>query len=160
MGVRESLYTHAAKRHHHHMIAYIGLFASALIAATILPMQSEAVLVGLLVDGTRPIVILLIVATIGNVLGSIVNWYIGRFALRFKDRRWFPASDTQLARAQGWYRRYGRWSLLGSWLPVFGDPITVVAGILREPFFSFLLLVTIAKGTRYLLLAALTLAWL
>ena len=133
------------------MIAYVGLFASALIAATILPMQSEAVLVGLLAAGNQPFAILLIVATVGNVLGSVINWYLGRFLLRFRDRRWFPASDRQLSRAEGWYRRYGRWSLLASWVPVIGDPLTIVAGVLREPLVPFLVLVTIAKGGRYLL---------
>lgn len=141
------------------MFAYIGLFASALIAATILPMQSEAVLVGLLMDGKRSVVLLLAVVTTGNVLGAIINWVLGRFALRFKDHRWFPASDHQLARAEGWYRKYGRWSLLGSWLPILGDPITLVAGILREPLLSFVLIVTLAKAARYLVLAAATLAW-
>ncbi len=142
------------------MIAYVGLFASALIAATILPMQSEAVLVGLLAAGNQPFAILLIVATVGNVLGSVINWYLGRFLLRFRDRRWFPASDRQLSRAEGWYRRYGRWSLLASWMPVIGDPLTIVAGVLREPLVPFLVLVTIAKGGRYLLVAAATLAWM
>ncbi|WP_299933279.1 YqaA family protein [uncultured Pelagimonas sp.] len=141
------------------MIGYLGLFASALIAATILPMQSEAVLVGLLIGGDHPAAILVLVATIGNVLGSVINWYLGRFALRFRNRKWFPASDQQLIRAQGWYHRYGRWSLLGSWLPIVGDPLTVMAGVLREPLWSFLLLVTIAKAGRYLVLAAVTLAW-
>lgn len=142
------------------MIAYIILFSSAFVAATILPMQSEAVLVGLLATGAHPAVLLILVATVGNVLGSVVNWYLGQYLLRFKDRRWFPSSDRQLERAQNWYRRYGRWSLLGSWLPVVGDPLTVVAGVMREPLVPFLLLVTCAKGARYLLLAALTLAWL
>lgn len=142
------------------MIAYIGLFVSALIAATILPMQSEAVLVGLLTAGDYPVANLLVVATVGNVLGAVINWYLGRFLLRFHDRRWFPVSDRQLARAEIWYRKFGRWSLLGSWLPIVGDPLTIVAGVLREPLVSFLILVTIAKGTRYLLLAAATLAWL
>ncbi|PUB14309.1 YqaA family protein [Yoonia sediminilitoris] len=141
------------------MIAYAGLFLSALIAATILPMQSEAVLVGLLLQGERTVVWLLVIATTGNVLGSLINWYLGRFLLRFRDRSWFPASNQQLTRAEGWYHRYGRWSLLGSWLPIVGDPLTVVAGILREPLPTFLLLVTLAKGTRYVVLAALTLAW-
>ena len=141
------------------MIAYVGLFASALVAATILPMQSEAVLVGLLINGEHLVVMLLLIATVGNVLGSVINWYIGRFLMRFKDSRWFPASDLQIARAEEWYRRYGRWSLLGSWLPIVGDPLTVVAGILREPIGSFLLIVSFAKGVRYLLLAALTLTW-
>ncbi|NOR61979.1 MAG: DedA family protein [Rhodobacteraceae bacterium] len=140
------------------MIAYIGLFISALVAATILPMQSEAVLVGLLVDSPNSVFILLIVATVGNVLGSVINWYLGRYLLRFKERRWFPGSGPLLVRAQNWYRRYGRWSLLGSWLPVIGDPLTVVAGVMREPLVPFLILVTIAKGTRYIILAAVTLA--
>lgn len=142
------------------MIAYAGLFASALVAATLLPMQSEAVLVALIVQGDHPVALLLIVATVGNVLGSLINWALGRFLLRFKHKRWFPASDTQLAHAQGWYQRYGRWSLLGSWLPIIGDPITVVAGIMREPLLSFVCLVTLAKGLRYLFLAQLTLAWI
>jgi membrane protein YqaA with SNARE-associated domain len=141
------------------MIAYVGLFASALVAATILPMQSEAVLAGLLAAGGRPAVLLIVVATVGNVLGSVINWYLGRVLLRFKDRRWFPSSDVQLERAQRWYARYGRWSLLGSWLPVIGDPLTVVAGVMREPLGPFLLLVTVAKGARYLVLAALVLSW-
>lgn len=140
------------------MIAYTGLFASALLAATILPMQSEAVLVGLLVEGSRPLVLLLIVATVGNVLGSVINWYLGRFLSRFRDRRWFPASDAQIARAKNWYHRYGRWSLLGSWLPIIGDPLTVVAGVLREPLGTFVLLVTLAKGGRYVILALSTLS--
>lgn len=142
------------------MIAYIGLFGSAFIAATILPLQSEAVLVTLLVAGAHPVFVLIIVATVGNVLGSVVNWCLGRFLLRFKEKPWFPTSKGQLERAQDWYQRYGRWSLLGSWLPVVGDPLTVVAGVMREPLVPFLVLVTIAKGTRYLVLAALTLAWL
>lgn len=142
------------------MIAYIALFGSALVAATVLPMQSEAVLVTLLVKGLHPATILIIVATAGNVLGSVLNWILGRYLLRFRDRRWFPSSERQLERAQGWYRRYGRWSLLASWVPVIGDPLTLVAGVMREPIVPFLALVTFAKGTRYLVLAALTFSWL
>ncbi|MEP3632791.1 MAG: YqaA family protein [Shimia thalassica] len=142
------------------MTAYLLLFLSALIAATILPMQSEAVLVALLVAEEHPVLILLAVATVGNVLGSVINWVLGKYLLRFKHKRWFPASDDQLGRAQDWYHRYGRWSLLASWLPVVGDPLTVIAGVMREPFVPFLVLVTIAKGARYLVLAALTLAWI
>lgn len=141
------------------MIGYIGLFLSALVAATILPMQSEAVLAGLLLGGQHPVVGLLLVATVGNVLGSVINWWLGGALLRFHGRRWFPASEAQLARAQTWYSRYGRWSLLGSWLPVVGDPLTVVAGVMREPLVPFLVLVTLAKGLRYIALAALVLSW-
>lgn len=142
------------------MIGYAGLFLSALVAATLLPLQSEAVLAGLLLGGSHTVAVLLAVATIGNVLGAVINWALGRFLMRFRDRRWFPASDAQMARAEGWYRRYGRWSLLASWVPLVGDPLTVVAGVLREPFWMFLLLVTVAKAGRYLVLAAGVLAWL
>ena len=141
------------------MIAYLALFASALIAATLLPMQSEAVLVTLLLQAKHSPALLILVATLGNVLGSLINWGLGRYLLHYKDKRWFPASEAQLTRAQSWYRRYGRWSLLGSWLPVVGDPLTVVAGLMREPLLPFMLLVTLAKAGRYLVLAAVTLAW-
>ncbi|GLK82482.1 YqaA family protein [Ancylobacter defluvii] len=139
------------------LAAYAGLFLSALVAATILPMQSEAVLAGLLVAGAQPAALLIAVASAGNVLGSVVNWWLGRFVERYADRSWFPASPAKLARAQDWYRRYGKWSLLLSWAPVIGDPLTLVAGVMREPFPVFLLLVTLAKLGRYLVLAAIVL---
>ncbi|WP_312484345.1 YqaA family protein [Stutzerimonas nitrititolerans] len=140
--------------------AYLGLFLAALLAATILPLQSEAALVGLLLSDAFAPWVLLLVATTGNVLGSVINWLLGRSLERFRDRRWFPVSASGLARAQRGYQRYGRWSLLLSWVPLIGDPLTVIAGTLREPLWSFLLLVTLAKGARYLVLAALTLGWL
>lgn len=137
---------------------YGGLFLAALAAATILPMQSEAALVGLLLTGYSPFWLVL-VASIGNVLGSVINWYLGRGIAQFQGRRWFPVSPEGLARAEGWYRRYGKWSLLLSWAPVVGDPLTVIAGVLREPMPIFLLLVTIAKVGRYLVLVAIALNW-
>lgn len=140
------------------LAVYAGLFLAALAAATILPMQSEAVLVGLLVADYSP-GLLITVASVGNVLGSVINWLLGRGIERFRDRPWFPGSGGKLERAQRWYRRYGKWSLLLSWAPIIGDPLTVVAGVLREPFPMFLLLVTIAKIGRYLVLAAATLGF-
>ena len=140
------------------LAVYAGLFLAALAAATILPMQSEAVLVGLLVADYSP-GLLITVASVGNVLGSVINWLLGRGIERFRDRPWFPASGGKLERAQRWYRRYGKWSLLLSWAPIIGDPLTVVAGVLREPFPMFLLLVTITKIGRYLVLAAATLGF-
>lgn len=134
--------------------AYAGLFAAAFFAATIFPAQSEAVLAGLILTGDYPVASLLAVASLGNVLGAVVNWGLGRGIERFKDRRWFPAKPYALARAQAWYQRYGKWSLLLSWVPIIGDPLTVVAGVMREPFVVFLALVTIAKVGRYLVLAA------
>ncbi len=123
-------------------------------------MQSEAALVGLLLGGSFPAGILILVASAGNVLGSVVNWGIGLGVERLRDRPWFPASPAMLGRAMKWYRRYGKWSLLLSWVPVIGDPLTVVAGALREPFWSFLMLVAIAKTLRYVVLTAATLSWI
>jgi membrane protein YqaA with SNARE-associated domain len=141
------------------LAAYGGLFLSALIAATILPMQSEAVLVGLMLAGKYSVPALILVAGIGNVLGSILNWLLGRAVETLRNRPWFPVSPERLEQAAGWYRRYGRWSLLLSWMPVIGDPLTVAAGVMKEPFARFLLLVTIAKLGRYIALAAATLYW-
>lgn len=136
--------------------AHAGLFLSALLAATLLPAQSEAVLAGLLLAGYTPWT-LIAVATAGNVLGSVINWMLGR-GLAGASSRWAPAQGAMLERAQRWYHRYGRWSLLLSWMPVIGDPLTLVAGMLREPLPVFLLLVTVAKLGRYLVLAAVVLA--
>ncbi len=142
------------------LTSYLGLFVAALGAATLLPLQSEAVLVGMLLSQHYPVWVLVAVASLGNVLGSLVNWMIGRSIERFRDRRWFPLNQQQLDKAQGIYRRFGRWSLLASWVPVIGDPITLIAGVMREPLWRFLLIVTLAKTGRYLLLTALTLGWI
>jgi len=142
------------------LLAYGGLFAAAFLAATILPLQSEAVLAGLLIAGSQPVIILLFVASVGNVLGSTTNWWLGRFVERFHDRKWFPVKAEELKRAEKWYRRYGRWSLLLSWVPVIGDPLTVIAGILREPLWSFLVIVTLAKTGRYIIMTAILMKWI
>lgn len=136
------------------LTVYGGLFAIAFVAATLLPAQSEIALAALLVAGEQPALALLAVASVGNVAGSAVNWALGRGVARFRDRRWFPVSASALARAEAGYRRWGRWSLLLSWAPIVGDPLTVAAGVLREPFAVFLLLVTIAKVGRYLVVVA------
>ena len=131
------------------LAVYAGLFVAAFVSATLFPGQSEAALAGLVLAGYPP-ALLLVVASAGNVLGSVVNWVLGRFIEHFRDRRWFPVSAGALARAQGWYQRYGKWSLLLSWAPVIGDPLTLLAGVLREPLPVFLLLVAIAKIGRYI----------
>jgi membrane protein YqaA with SNARE-associated domain len=140
--------------------AYAGLFAASFLAATVFPFQSELVLVGLLLSGDYPWPALLAVATVGNVLGAVVNWVLGRFFIHFRDRRWFPVKPETYAKVERWYARYGVWSLLFAWLPVGGDPLTVVAGAMRTNLALFLVLVTVGKLGRYAVLVAATLNWM
>ncbi|MBT9384042.1 DedA family protein [Pseudooceanicola sp. CBS1P-1] len=130
----------------------MAMALAAFGAATLLPFQSELVFVPIQLAGSLPLPILLLVASAFNTAGSALNYLIGRGLMRFRDRRWFPASAAQLARAEAWYARWGVWSLLLSWAPL-GDAITVVAGMMRTPAWLFLLLVGIAKTLRYLVLA-------
>jgi membrane protein YqaA with SNARE-associated domain len=139
---------------------YASLFAVAFLAATILPAQSELGLVGLILSEDYALPVLIGVASAGNTLGAVVNWFIGRYVNQLQDRKWFPATPKQLEKATEWYGKYGRWSLLLSWMPIIGDPLTLAAGVLREPFLSFLVLVGVAKLTRYIVVAAITLNWL
>ncbi len=137
--------------------AYLGLFLAAFGAATVLPFQSEPVLVGLLLSGRFDPVSLVVIASIGNTMGAALNWVLGRYIERCRDKSWFPVKQSQLQKGELWYRRFGRWSLLLSWMPLFGDALTVLAGVLREPLWSFLILVSIAKAGRYAVLALATL---
>lgn len=141
------------------LAAYFSLLLAAFTAATLLPTQSEAVLAGLLIAGQQPPAALIAVASIGNVAGSVINWMLGRGIERFRHRRWFPVSPRLLEAATSRYHRYGRWSLLLSWLPIVGDPLTLVAGVLREPFWSFLAIVAIAKTGRYIAVALIVSPW-
>ncbi|MBL0935569.1 MAG: DedA family protein [Rhizobiaceae bacterium] len=131
------------------LAALWALAVSAFTSATLLPGTSEAVLAGLHAARAADPLALLAVASLANTLGSCVNWLLGRLVTRFRDRRWFPASPAQIARAEGWYARYGLWSLFLSWVPIIGDPLTVVAGILRVSFAVFLVIVGLAKTARY-----------
>ncbi|MGA1859743.1 YqaA family protein [Brevundimonas sp. HT1-5] len=132
--------------------AYGSLFLVALVAATIFPAQSELLLAGLHASGNYHDGLLILVATVGNVAGSTINWALGRYLMHFQDRRWFPVSRPLVERATGWYQRFGVWSLLLAWVPVIGDPLTLVAGILRVDLRLFLLLVTVGKLGRYVVL--------
>lgn len=126
-----------------------GLFLISFSAATLLPGGSEAALLLLAAQDTYSTTLLLLVASTGNILGSLVNYTMGRYALRFQNRRWFPVSPAQLSKAQHWFTRWGQWSVLGAWLPIIGDPITVAAGVMRMNWLSFLFLVSISKTLRY-----------
>lgn len=140
------------------MFAALGsMFLSAFGAATLLPVPSEPLFIGLLLAEAAPVMAIVLVASIGNTMGAVVNWWLGLQVDRFQGRRWFPATPAQLERARGWYRRWGRWSLLLSWAPIIGDPLTVIGGVMRERFWVFLLLVGAAKTGRYVSLALITL---
>lgn len=136
--------------------SYLFLAATAFVAATLLPFYSEVVLVALLMRGADPLGVFL-AATVGNTLGAVVNWYLGRFLLHFQDRRWFPFKPRQVHRAQAWFLRYGKWSLLMAWLPVGGDGLTFIAGIMRVPLGQFVVLTGLGKGARYAVVIALSL---
>lgn len=132
---------------------YVTLFLSAFLAATIFPAQSETLLAYQISQNPNSAVTLLCIATFGNVLGALVNWILGRFAS--KAGRWFQMKEERLSRAKDFYFKYGRYTLLFSWVPIVGDPFTIVAGILRERLLTFLVLVTIGKLARYLFVVGL-----
>lgn len=126
-----------------------SLFVTALIAATIFPAQSEALLATLVIKTDIALWLLIAVASIGNIVGSCLNWVLGFYVEKLKHHKWFPVKESALIVAQTRYRKYGRWSLLLSWVPIIGDPITVMAGVMKERFVPFLIIVTIAKVARY-----------
>ena len=130
----------------------VGLFLLAFSAATLLPGGSEAGLLAMASLSSYSSLTLLVVASTGNILGSVLNYWLGRLALHYQDRTWFPVSATRLSRAQDWFSRWGQWSVLLAWVPVIGDPITVAAGALRMGFGLFTLLVVISKTSRYMAL--------
>lgn len=133
-------------------MAYLSLFVSAFLAATFLPFYSEVVFLALLESGYA-VTPLVAVASTGNVLGAVVNWVLGVFIQKFKDQSWFYFTEGQMAKAQGWFQRYGYWTLLFAWLPIGGDALTLIAGIMRVRLGLFLLLVSVGKTGRYLGLA-------
>jgi membrane protein YqaA with SNARE-associated domain len=134
---------------------YLTLFASAFLAATFLPFYSEVVLVTLLLQG-HDVALLWLAATAGNTLGSGVNWIMGRYLLHFQDRRWFPFKPDSLVKAQHWFQKYGVWTLLFAWLPVGGDALPFIAGVMRVNPVVMLVLCGIGKGVRYAVVIALT----
>ncbi|RUX94864.1 MULTISPECIES: YqaA family protein [unclassified Mesorhizobium] len=133
---------------------YGALFISAFFAATVLPISSEAVLAGLIVSGRGDPWLLLAVATIGNTLGSVVNWILGRGIDTLRTRRWFPVSPERYEQASRTFRRFGEWTLLFAWLPVVGDAFTIAAGAARVNLGVFVALVAIGKAARYTVIVA------
>jgi membrane protein YqaA with SNARE-associated domain len=128
----------------------IGLFWAAFLSATILPGSSEAALIALITLGSNSLILLVTVATVGNTLGSVVNWWLGLFVERWRDHPRFPVKPADYAKYQAWYQKWGVWSLLAAWVPVIGDPLTVMAGVMRTPLWLFIVMTGIGKLARYL----------
>ena len=130
---------------------YLSLFVISFLAATILPFSSELTLAGLIVTSNYDNLLLLIVASFGNVLGSVVNWALGFYSRNLISKKWFPFKETQIEKSSKWFRKFGKWSLLFAWVPVLGDPLTLIAGLLRVKFLDFIILVAIGKVSSCLL---------
>ena len=133
-------------------VIYLSLFTISFLAATILPLSSELMLAGLIATSNYDNLLLLIVASFGNVLGSIINWILGFYSRNLTIKKWVPFKGKQIENSSRWFNKFGKWSLLFAWVPIIGDPLTLVAGLLRVKFIEFLILVTIGKVSRYFLI--------
>jgi membrane protein YqaA with SNARE-associated domain len=142
------------------MAAYVGLFITCLLAGTVLPFRSEVFLFSMFLREQFTPWLLIVVASGGSIVGAVANWFLGRAVAHFGNSTWFPVQPDRMARAGDLYIRYGRWSLLLSWLPFIGDPLTILAGVMRERLGTFLFLVGTAKVARYVALAGVSLGWL
>jgi membrane protein YqaA with SNARE-associated domain len=138
-------------------LLYFSLFLSALLSATLLPGSSEVLLVSLLINKQSSIILLWLFATLGNVIGSTINYYLGLKLMCFRNRSWFPINQHQLIKGERFFGSYGKWGLLLAWLPVVGDAITLIAGVFKVNLVWFLVLVTLGKGLRYAAVIALAL---
>ena len=134
------------------MLDYISLFFVSFLSATILPLGSEGLLLYYANDPSLSILYLWLLASIGNTLGGLTNWFLGLYLVRFESRKWFPISPETRQKAERVFNKYGIWSLLFTWLPVVGDGIALVSGVLRTPIWYFLPLVLIGKAARYALI--------
>lgn len=133
------------------MDVYLGLFLTAFLSATLLPGASELTLVALM-QGQYDLWLLWVFATTGNTLGAVVNYFMGRYLLHFEGKKWFPFKSGALKHSQKWFQRYGTWSMLFAWLPLVGDGLTFIAGVMKMNFYLFIVLVAVGKGARYAVL--------
>ena len=134
----------------------LSLFLLSFCASTLLPLGSEWLLVALLLDGSNPVNLVLI-ATLGNSLGAATSYLIGRLGSDWLIEKLLRIDPYRQQRAERWFKRYGSWALLLSWLPLVGDPLCLVSGMLKTAPLRFALLVTTGKGLRYATVALLTL---
>jgi membrane protein YqaA with SNARE-associated domain len=133
-------------------LGYFGLFAAAFLAATILPLSSEVVLSALLLSGLSPVA-LVIIATFGNTLGSLTNYALGYWASLEVLKKWLKISEEEFVQAEQRFVKYGLFSLCFAWLPIIGDPLTVIAGVLRIRLWWFVILVSMGKMMRYIVIS-------
>ena len=131
------------------MTAYLSLFFISFLAATLIPTSSELTLAGLLSSNNYNSILLLTSASFGNILGSVVNCILGFYFYNLINSKWFPFYQKQVDSASLRFKKFGIWSLLFSWLPVVGAPLTFIAGVLKTNFILFLVLVSIGKIFRY-----------
>ena len=140
--------------------AYISLFISSFLSSTIIPGHSEITLTTLILLEKYSQFLLIFFASFGNILGSVINWYLGFYITKFVNKSWFPFKKKQLDKASLWYLKYGKWSLFFSWVPIIGDPLTIVAGIFRVPLVIFITIVSISKVLRYIFVVYVALKFL
>ena len=137
------------------MIAYFFLFLVSFLASTIFPFSSELTLLSLLNTKNYSSFVLIGVASGGNILGSVFNWVLGFYLFKYINNKWFPFKENQINEASKRFQKLGVCSLLFAWVPIIGDPLTFIAGILKINFLLFLVLVAIGKISRYLFVYAL-----
>ena len=130
----------------------LALFLLSFLASSLVPLGSEWLLGVLLVNSFEPTPVVL-VATLGNSCGALTTYAIGLWGGPYLIQRLLRISPASQARAEHHFNRYGSWALLFSWLPILGDPLCLVAGVLRTTFWRFLILVSVGKFVRYLVVA-------
>lgn len=133
-------------------MVYLVLFFHAFLAGTLLPFPSEVTLLAALSLGEGAEIGLFLAASSGNILGAVCNWYLGKYSLRWQDKKWFPIKPDKLKKATEIMARRGYWVLLFSWVAIVGDPLTFAAGFLKLRLTIFLPLVAIGKMGRYAIL--------
>ncbi|QUX91224.1 DedA family protein [Marinomonas sp. A3A] len=134
------------------MLDYLFVFLVSFLSATILPLGSEGLLLYYANDGASSVFLLWLWASLGNTLGGLTNWLLGLYLVQFEHKKWFPVKAEVREKAERFFNKYGVWSLLFTWLPVVGDGIALISGVLRTPIWYFLPLVLIGKAARYALI--------
>jgi membrane protein YqaA with SNARE-associated domain len=134
------------------VLDYLFVFLVSFLSATILPLGSEGLLLYYANDGASSVFLLWLWASLGNTLGGLTNWLLGLYLVQFEHKKWFPVKAEVREKAERFFNKYGVWSLLFTWLPVVGDGIALISGVLRTPIWYFLPLVLIGKAARYALI--------